>query len=130
MAAGGSAVVTAQLQEAAEVWSDQGKRGDSYASTYKVRGGASWYKGKETVGSSGLQSGSKVTCCPCFPTCSGRLQHSSNPGCVQSHTRAWHTVFFSGLPAAAPAVGVQVEYTMVQHPNGSWRIASSVVLGR
>lgn len=35
-AAGGTAVVMARLQEAADVWNDQGKKGDSYASTYKV----------------------------------------------------------------------------------------------
>ncbi len=52
-----TAVVVARLQEAADVWNDQGKRADSYHSTYKV------------------------------------------------------------------------EYSMVQRPNGSWRIARSLVLG-
>ena len=33
---GHAAVVTARLHEAADVWNDQGKKGDSYTSTYKV----------------------------------------------------------------------------------------------
>jgi hypothetical protein len=33
---GHATVVTAQLHEAADVWNDQGKKGDSYTSTYKV----------------------------------------------------------------------------------------------
>jgi ARC6-like, IMS domain len=33
---GPAAVVTARLHEAADVWNDQGRKGDSYASTYKV----------------------------------------------------------------------------------------------
>ena len=33
---GHAAVVTARLHETADVWNDQGKKGDSYTSTYKV----------------------------------------------------------------------------------------------
>ncbi len=104
------AVVTARLTERADLWGENGKRADSYSSTYRVR--------RARLPDAVLV---RLRCPPSCRIC------KPIPGDDSSVKPACKIGKGSLNIIEEPAV--QVEYTLTPGSDGGWRIAEALVLG-
>lgn len=128
--AGGTATLLATVGESADLWASNGKKGDSYRTSYQARG---WmcrgaracvcvcWLGTEVVS---LLDGTERRAC-------GWIRHLSSSAGKGPRARAFNNN--PPLPLLTPPpfgpCAPQVEYTVVPTGPGEWRISSALVLG-